>query len=90
MTQVGPAQAATAPGEVSSKAVPSFLEWGPIFAGAVLASALSFVLLGFGMAIGLSATSPWPGSGLPARVIASRSGHALNHEAARRLLALAT
>lgn len=71
MTHVGPAQAAMAPSEVSSKVVPSFLEWGPIIAGAVLASALSFVLLGFGTAIGLSATSPWPGSGLSARVIAS-------------------
>jgi hypothetical protein len=60
-----------APGEVPSKAVPTFLEWGAIFAGAVLASALSFVLLTFGTAIGLSATSPWPNSGLPARVIAS-------------------
>jgi hypothetical protein len=60
-----------ATGEVPSKAVPSFLEWGAIFAGAVLASALSFVLLTFGTAIGLSATSPWPNSGLPARVIAS-------------------
>jgi hypothetical protein len=37
----------------------------------VLAAALSFVLLTFGTAIGLSATSPWPNSGLPARVIAS-------------------
>jgi hypothetical protein len=36
-----------------------------------LAAALSFVLLTFGTAIGLSATSPWPNSGLPARVIAS-------------------
>jgi hypothetical protein len=46
------------------------LEWSPVFAGAVLAAALSFVLLTFGTAIGLSATSPWPHSGLPARVIA--------------------
>jgi hypothetical protein len=51
--------------------VPSVLEWGPIFAGAVLASALSFVLLTFATAIGLSATSPWPNSGLSARIIAS-------------------
>jgi hypothetical protein len=42
-----------------------------VFAGAVLAAALSFVLLTFGTAIGLSATSPWPGSGLSAKVIAS-------------------
>jgi hypothetical protein len=49
----------------------SFVEWGAVFAGAVLAAALSFVLLTFGTAIGLSATSPWPGSGLSAKVVAS-------------------
>jgi hypothetical protein len=49
----------------------SYVEWGAVFAGAVLAAALSFVLLTFGTAIGLSATSPWPGSGLSTKVIAS-------------------
>jgi hypothetical protein len=49
----------------------SFVEWGAVIAGAVLAAALSFVLLTFGTAIGLSATSPWPNSGLSAKVIAS-------------------
>jgi hypothetical protein len=49
----------------------SFVEWSPVLAGAVLAAALSFVLLTFGTAIGLSAASPWPNSGLPAKVIAS-------------------
>ena len=49
----------------------SFVEWGAVFTGAVLAAALSFVLLTFGTAIGLSATSPWPNSGLSAKVIAS-------------------
>src|SRR5437588_1743477 len=49
----------------------SFVEWGAVFAGAVLAAAISFVLLTFGAAIGLSATSPWPNSGLSAKVIAS-------------------
>jgi hypothetical protein len=42
-----------------------------VLAGAFLAAALSFVLLTFGTAIGLSATSPWPNSGLSAKVIAS-------------------
>jgi hypothetical protein len=70
MTQVGRDRAA--PETVATAAaVPSFVEWGPVFAGAVLASALSFVLLTFGAAIGLSATSPWPNAGVPARVIAS-------------------
>ena len=49
----------------------SFVEWGAVLAGAVLAAALSFVFLTFGTAIGLSATSPWPSSGLSAKVVAS-------------------
>jgi hypothetical protein len=68
MTHVGPAP-------VSSSAVStpraSFVEWGAVLAGAVLAAAISFVLLTFGAAIGLSATSPWPNSGVSAKVIAS-------------------
>ncbi|MGE8943999.1 hypothetical protein ACO2I3_19010 [Leptospira interrogans] len=49
--------------------IPS-LEWSAVFAGAFLAAAISFVLLTFGTAIGLSATSPWPHSGLSASVLA--------------------
>jgi hypothetical protein len=37
-----------------------YIEWGPIFAGAVLAAALSFVLLTFGTGIGISLLSPDP------------------------------
>lgn len=48
-----------------------FVEWSAILAGAVLASALSFVLLTFGAAIGLSATSPWPNSGMSAKGVAA-------------------
>jgi hypothetical protein len=68
MTHVGPAplgsSAAATPGA-------SFVEWGSVLAGAFLAAAISFVLLTFGAAIGLSATSPWPNSGVSAKVIAS-------------------
>jgi hypothetical protein len=39
--------------------------------GAVLAAAISFVLLTFGAAIGLSATSPWPNSGVSTKLIAT-------------------
>ena len=68
MVEVGaPVASRTAP--VVEK--PSFVEWPAVLAGAVLAAALSFVFLTFGAAIGLSATSPWPGSGLSAKVIAS-------------------
>jgi hypothetical protein len=71
MTHVGPTRTGLSEDVVPTRIAPSFIEWGPIFAGAVLASALSFVLLTFGTAIGLSVTSPWPASGLPARVVAS-------------------
>src|SRR5215207_3148426 len=66
MTQVGtPTAVRTETGS------PSFVEWSAVLAGAVLAAALSFVFLTFGTAIGLSATSPWPNSGLSAKVVAS-------------------
>jgi hypothetical protein len=38
----------------------SYVEWGPIFAGAVAAAALSFVLLTAGATVGLSLVSPYP------------------------------
>src|SRR6476660_4565628 len=66
MTQVGtPIASRTETGGAS------FVEWSAVLAGAVLAAALSFVLLTFGAAVGLSATSPWPNSGLSAKVVAS-------------------
>lgn len=43
----------------------SYVEWAPIVAGAMTAAAISFALFVFGSAIGLTAVSPWPGSGLP-------------------------
>jgi hypothetical protein len=52
----------------------SYVEWGPILAGAVAASALSFLLLTFGSAIGLSLTSPWPSSGARLWVVALAVG----------------
>jgi hypothetical protein len=48
----------------------SYVEWGPIVAGAVSAAAIAFVLLTFGSAIGLSAASPWPNAGLPVWLVA--------------------
>jgi hypothetical protein len=67
MTHVGPAPT----GSAGSAAAGSFVEWGAILAGAFLASAVSFVLLTFGTAIGLSATSPWPQSGISGKVLAT-------------------
>jgi hypothetical protein len=37
----------------------SFITWGAAIAGALVATALSFVLLTFGSAVGLSLVSPW-------------------------------
>jgi heme/copper-type cytochrome/quinol oxidase subunit 2 len=48
----------------------TYLEWGPIFAGAVAAASLSFLLLTFGGAVGLSLTSPWPDTGARVWVVA--------------------
>jgi hypothetical protein len=50
-------------------AVGKYLEWGPIIGGAFAASAISFLLLTFGSAIGLSLASPWPNAGASATTI---------------------
>ena len=42
----------------------SLVDWPAIIAGAVLASAISFVLFAFGAALGLSLTSPYPREGV--------------------------
>jgi hypothetical protein len=42
----------------------SYLEWGPVIAGALGAAAISLVLFTFGSAVGLSAVSPYPYAGL--------------------------
>ena len=59
MTHVG-STPVTTPRPSDAVSAPGYIEWGPIFSGALLAAALSFVLLTFGVATGLSATSPWP------------------------------
>ena len=52
----------------------SYLQWGAIIAGAIAASAISFLLLTFGGALGLSLTSPWPYEGVKASNIAIAVG----------------
>lgn len=49
----------------------SSFDWPAAFAGAVVATALSFVLLTFGTAIGLTTVSPWEGSGFSTKTVAS-------------------
>jgi len=46
-------------GSLRASCAPSYIEWAPVIAGAVLAAALSFVLLTFGAGIGLSLLSPY-------------------------------
>jgi len=41
-----------------------FLSWGAIIAGAICGAAISILLFAFGSAIGFTAVSPWPHSGL--------------------------
>jgi hypothetical protein len=52
------------PVAASADAQGSYMDWPAIFAGTVLASAISFVLLTFGSAIGLSLTSAYEGRGM--------------------------
>jgi hypothetical protein len=59
---------------VARAAVAGYVDWPAIFAGTALAVALSFVLLTFGSAIGLSATSFEPGEGVSLRWVAIASG----------------
>ena len=68
MTQVGPG---VVRGSVDAPVGTSFVEWGAVLAGAVLAAALSFVFLTFGAAIGLSTTSPWADSGVSVKTLAT-------------------
>lgn len=70
MAQSAPAAATAAPTSVAGRPV-GFVEWGAIVAGALAAVAISFVLYSFGSAIGLSLVSPWPNSGLPAKLVAA-------------------
>jgi hypothetical protein len=70
MTKIAP----TAPTAVPTSATGTpagFVEWGAVFAGALAAAAIAFVLYSFGSTIGLSLVSPWPNSGLPAKVVAA-------------------
>lgn len=46
------------------------LEWAPVIGGAIAAAAISFVLLTFGAAVGLTLTSPWPNAGASAVAVA--------------------
>ncbi len=50
------------------------VDWPAVIAGAVAAAAISFVLLTFGAAVGLSATSAWPDRGMSVTMAAILMG----------------
>ncbi len=54
--------------------MPSRIDWAAIIAGTVLTTASALILLAFGGAIGLSATSPYEGSGLSPELFAIAAG----------------
>ena len=52
----------------------SYMDWGVVLAGAVFALAISFILISFGAALGLSLTSPYRGEGVSASWVAIAAG----------------
>jgi hypothetical protein len=61
MTDVQTFQDAAAPGPLPVPGGPlSYIHWGPGIAGAIVAAATSFVLMGFASAVGLMVASPSP------------------------------
>ena len=48
----------------------SYVEWAPIFAGAVVAAVIAIAMTTFGSAIGLAMTSPYPSSGASGKAVA--------------------
>jgi hypothetical protein len=52
-----------APVRIDDAEAPAYVDWRAIIAGAVIAAAISLVLLTFGSAIGLSMTSPYESEG---------------------------
>jgi hypothetical protein len=51
-----------------------YIEWGPLFLGAIGATAISVVLLTFGAALGLSVVSPYAFAGISAKGLAVLAG----------------
>ena len=58
----------------ATRRLPSAVDWAAIIAGGVLAIAISFILLTFGSAIGLSLTSPYEGEGRSLAFLGVASG----------------
>ncbi|MFN4128780.1 MAG: hypothetical protein ACK4GC_03035 [Paracoccaceae bacterium] len=52
----------------------TYVDWAAIVAGAVIATAISLLLIGFGAGLGLSLTSPYQGEGVSAAWVAIAAG----------------
>jgi hypothetical protein len=59
---------------VESSSAKSVVDWGAVFAGAAVTTALALVLLAFGAALGLSVSSPYEGEGAPLAAFAIAAG----------------
>lgn len=62
-------EAATATADIQVTQLRSYVNWAAIIAGALIATAMSFLLTTFGSAIGLSIATPWNPRGLSAETI---------------------
>jgi hypothetical protein len=70
MSETYPSQAVPATPAVTVRPdSSSYIEWGAVFGGAFVAAALSFLLLAFGSAVGLSVASPWSNPGTVATTL---------------------
>jgi hypothetical protein len=54
------------PGTDSAEPSVGGISWGAVVAGAIVSCALTFLVLAFGIGLGLSVVSPWGGSGVSA------------------------
>jgi len=65
-----------APGDSSDSSLAG-VSWPAIVAGAIVACAITLLLLAFGTGLGLSMVSPWSGSGVSATTFKITTGHYL-------------
>lgn len=68
-TRPSETEAATATADIQVTELRSYVDWAAVIAGALIATAMSFLLTTFGSAIGLSVASPWHPRGLSAETI---------------------
>ena len=70
MSNIGSTRAAAVAVPDDAVVSRSYVEWAPIFAGAVVAAVIALTMTTFGSAIGLAMTSPYPWSGASGTAVA--------------------